>query len=328
MPETLPTIPVIDCGRAGLSKLAELMPEAANRLLVAARRTYTPALMQIVDRRSVAWLGRNDSRYVEEIREIADRLKLPGVSTLNISYEWTCTSSASGHLLARVLDWRFDGLGQATVVARCEGPTGVWYNVTWPGFVGALTAVKPGKYAAALNQAPLRHRTRILPIDWLIDRIAIDRSTYQPPTHLLREVFETCPDYDSALKMLTEAPMALPALFALSAADGRSVVIERQERSGFVHEGPATVANHWLSDIWRGRPRGLSSQERWALSQARALKGDFQSDFAWLEPPVLNRFTRLAALMNAKTGEMSVVGLERAGSLAAPSTQTLHLAAV
>jgi hypothetical protein len=41
-----------------------------------------------------------------------------------------------------------------------RGPAGEYHNITWPGYVGILTASAPGRFAAAINQAPLWRRTR------------------------------------------------------------------------------------------------------------------------------------------------------------------------
>ena len=38
--------------------------------------------------------------------------------------------------------------------------------------VANRTGLAPGRFAAALNQAPLRYRTRVFPVDWLIERKA------------------------------------------------------------------------------------------------------------------------------------------------------------
>src|SRR5262249_60146289 len=62
--------------------------------------------------------------------------------------------------LARTLDWPFPGLGRYLEVARMRGPAGDFDNIAWPGYVGTLTATAPGRFAASLNQAPMRRRTR------------------------------------------------------------------------------------------------------------------------------------------------------------------------
>ena len=118
----------------------------------------------------------------------------------------------------------------------------------------------------------------------------------------------------------------MPCLFALSGADGNACVIERQEESAFVFEGNEVMANHWLNSQWkRGRSRGIDSEGRWRTLRAFAQKTDMGDSFGWLCPPVLNRLTRLAAVMNAATGALSVVGLEAKGTIAMPVTKTLQV---
>ena len=38
---------------------------------------------------------------------------------------------------------------------------GEFFNVTWPGYVGVLTALAPDRFGASINQAPLRRRTHL-----------------------------------------------------------------------------------------------------------------------------------------------------------------------
>ena len=52
-------------------------------------------------------------------------------------------------------------------VARQRGVAGDFLSVTWPGFAGLLTAVAPGRFAASINQAPMRRRTRVRWLLWL-----------------------------------------------------------------------------------------------------------------------------------------------------------------
>ena len=66
-----------------------------------------------------------------------------------------------GPVLRRTLDWPFPGLGRLVEVARQRGAAGDFLSVTWPGFAGLLTAVAPGRFAASINQAPMRRRTRV-----------------------------------------------------------------------------------------------------------------------------------------------------------------------
>ncbi len=322
----LPEIPVIDCDEGGATRLFDLTAAGAQRLAEVAKRSYTAPVVAFLDWRSRQWVERNDSPYVPEIEHIAARLSGAGAYALNCSYEWACTTAAVGPQVMRVLDWRLDGMGPEIVVARHRSPAGSWLNITWPGFVGVLTALAPGRFAAALNQAPLRRRTYLFPLDWLIDRIKVDATSAMLPTHLLRLAFETCSNFEEAVEVLRETPIAMPCLFAISGAKGEACVIERQEKKAFVFEGNEVMANHWANSQWRrGRSRGIDSEGRWHALRAATQHSDFGQGFGWLRPPVLNRLTRLAAVMNAATGALSVVGLEAKGTTAVPVTKTLRL---
>ncbi len=93
-------------------------------------------------------------------------------------------------------------------------------------------------------------------------------------------------------------------------------------------EGNEVMANHWLNSQWRrGRSRGIDSEGRWHALRAATEQNEpgAQRGFGWLRPPVLNRLTRLAAVMNAATGALSVIGLEAKGTIAMPVTKTLRL---
>ncbi len=325
----LPEIPIIDCDEGGAQRLFDLSAGGAQRLAAVARRTYTPPVVALLDWQSRKWIEKNDSPYAPEIAHIAGHMPSAGVHALNLSYEWACTTAAVAPLVMRCLDWRLDGMGHEVVVARHRSPAGSWLNVTYPGFVGVLTALAPGRFAAALNQAPLRRRTYLLPFDWLIDRIKVNGTRAMLPAHLLRLAFETCSNFEEAVEVLRETPIAMPCLFAISGAKGEACVIERQEEKAFVFDGNEVMANHWMNSQWRrGRARGIDSEGRWhALRAVAQQQRDPGQGFGWLRPPVLNRFTRLAAVMNAATGALSVIGLEAKGTIAMPVTKALHLGA-
>ena len=119
--------------------------------------------MPLLDGIARRWLTRSQSPYVEEVRAIANALGFPGIWFLNGSYQWSCTALAreedGAPWLARTLDWPFPGLGRFVELVRMRGPAGEFINVTWPGYVGVLTALAPGRFAACVNQAPLRRRS-------------------------------------------------------------------------------------------------------------------------------------------------------------------------
>lgn len=322
----LPVIPLIDLGTAGLDELARRLPERLALLSAAGRRQSTTAGLALMDWRSRRWLRRNETPYRAEIAAIAALPGAFGVHALNISTEWACTTAVAGGRLVRTLDWPLVGLGREVVVARREGPAGPWYGVTWPGFVGTLTGMAPGRFAAAYNQAPIRRVTGAKPLDWLVERAKVGGRTALPAVHLLRRVFETCGDFDAALAALRDTPIALTALFSLAGADGRAAIVERTETRAFVHPGPGAVPNQWLTPELEGYPRGVDSPGR--LGQACGLLpglAGLAPDFAWLRYPMLNHFSRLAVIADPARGALAVIGLERAGEIATPATEALYL---
>ena len=104
-------------------------------------------LVPSLDRMSRRWLVRSRSPYVQEIAPIAEALDFSGVWLLNASMQWGCTSLAceqdGAPWLVRTLDWPFEGLGQHTELAHMSGEAGDFVSVTWPGYVGVLTAMAP-----------------------------------------------------------------------------------------------------------------------------------------------------------------------------------------
>ncbi|WP_374377342.1 hypothetical protein [Dongia sp.] len=330
----LPQIPVIDLQDRPLSDLAVLAPEKVHLLSAAGKALTSAPLQAWMDRRSQIWLDRNVTPYRAEIADVARATGADGVHALNISTEWACSSIAHGSRLLRTLDWPLHGMGPALAVTRHDSRAGAWWQATWPGFVGVLTGLAPGRFAAAYNQPPIRITTGLKPLDWIMERRRAGRRNALPPTHLLRQVFEKAKDFDEALHLLSETPTAIPALFTLAGADGRSVVIERLE-DRYRHRtapNPSAIANHWPDlpgnrDPWpKGWLRGVDSAGR--FRDASACAGSLTTlpaDFSWLKYPILNKFSRLAAMMDSAAGTFVLMGLEQAGKSASPATQVLRL---
>ncbi len=328
MADNLSTIPLMDLIDGGPVALFEERRPAAEALLASGSNMVPSLALGPLDSLSQRWFRRSQSPYVEEIDAIA-RTQPPGVWFLNLSFEWGCSTGvaadpgSSGSRILRTLDWPVRGLGREVVVARMEGSAGIYYCVTWPGFVGALTVMAPGRFAAAINQAPLvRHGMMGYSVDWAINRIKLLRSRALPPAHLLRQVCETCRSYEEARDALRETTVALPALFALSGMNAmEGCVIERLERRAYIHEAPNAIANHWLSKFLRGRARGNDSRRRHRL--INGLCRVAEDGFDWLIDPIANADTRLAAAMNAAQSKLLVRGFEPEG----PATEFFDLSA-
>jgi hypothetical protein len=181
-------------------------------------------LARLADPLARRWLHRSASPLVGEIDAIAQTLGRPGVWLLHGAYAFGCTAladeSAEGPVLRRTLDWPFPGLGRLVEVTRQRGAAGEFLNVTWPGFAGVLTAVAPGRFAASINQAPMRRRTSVgclLWLDYVLNAVAaFCGSGRPPPEHVLRRAFETCATFDEACRMLAREPVARPVLFLVA----------------------------------------------------------------------------------------------------------------
>ena len=82
--------------------------------------------LPLADRRSHAWLKRNRNPYLYEIETFADILEGWGIYSLNIAYEWGCTSGVyrtdEGVTLLRLLDWPFPELGKQVMVVLQQVP--------------------------------------------------------------------------------------------------------------------------------------------------------------------------------------------------------------
>lgn len=327
----LPEIAQIDLGSAGFDHLALGAPEKVAQLAAAGRALVTAPIQALMDGRTKAWLARNVTPYADEIHRVAALPGISGVYALNLSTEWACSSMVNGGRLMRTLDWPLHGMGSALSVTRHDSPPGAWWQATWPGFVGVLTGMAPGRFAASYNQPPVRVTTGLKPLDWALERQRVHRRTAIPPTHLLRQVFETAANFDQAVALLRDTPTAIPALFSLAGSDGRAVVIERLEERARLRPGPVAISNHWPdlanSPDWpRGHPRGVDSPGRFrdACALATGLTA-LPADFAWLRYPVLNKFSRLAVMADCGAGTFVVMGLEQAGDSALPATRVLRL---
>ena len=322
----LAPIPVHEVGPAFPMETLVLEERRAHALLDAATRYVPRAALAALDAVSRRWLARWSNAHLAEIDAIARRLGRPGAYFLSVNYEWGCTcrvgpspDGASARLV-RVLDWRTPGLGRHVIAAKVNGRSGPFVALTWPGYTGVLQAMAPGRFAAALNQAPMRKPVGVYPLDWAANRARVWRMRHPTPAHLLREVLEQAPTFAAARQMLTERPIASPAIFSLAGTKAhQTVVIERTELGRQVHDGRGVAANHWQACGWRGRSRGLDSAGR-AHHMSRAEVG-LEPAFPWLAPPILNARTRLVMVADASEGRLVAQGFKADG----PATAILEL---
>lgn len=318
-------IPFIDLrGAFTPLDLVFLRRRQAHALLDAVKTTFGTdssvpgaALLKMADLASRRWLEAADNPYLWEIARIAEEVETPGVFAINVCLEWGCTTgvwdSPAGPLMRRVLDWPFPLLGEHLVVLYLTGRAGSYYNITWPGLAGVFHGVAQGRFAAAVNQAPMRRVGAGLAGDWALGKIAVGRNYGLPPGHLLRQVFEIAPDYATAKDLLTKVEIAVPAIFVLAGVnDGEGCVIERTEDDARVREmtnGRVCATNHFetppegTKDDWRPRP--IDSAGKYA--HACTLGGE-GGNFAWFTAPIANQNSRVAFAARPRAGRLSLVG--------------------
>ena len=321
--QPLRCIPIVDVtGAIGIETLTAESGRA-HALIDIATTNVPKAVLRLLDGVSRRWLSRWNHAQLPEIDRVAELLGRPGIYYLSVSYEWGCTCRVApspdggSARLARVLDWRTPGLGAQIIAARVTAPAGSFVSMTWPGYTGVLHAMAPGRFSAALNQAPMRRPIGLFAIDWAANKARIWSRPHLMPGHLLRDVFETASHFDEARRRLTETPIAAPCIFVLAGtAPSETVVIERNEVSAEIHAGPGVAANHWQAAGWQGSSRGHDSAGR-----ARMLAGfspEFDQGFGWLRPPVLNSLTRLAMVADAAEGRILAQGFEKEVPATAP----------
>lgn len=331
----LPPIPLVDFRVGGPVRHVRERLARAHALRDACVGYFPRAarpLLPLLDGMARRWLMQSQSPYLQEISAIAAELKRPGVWLLNGSYQWGCTTLAREEAgvpwLARTLDWPFPGLGQHAEAIHMEGSGGDFFSVAWPGYVGVLTGMAPGRFAVAINQAPMWRRTRH-PFLRLFDMTANAIHTWRsvrhiPPDQLLRQTLESCATFAAARAMLERTPVARPVIFTLvGCAAGEACVIERTEDGFLTRTHETSTANDWLDQRpgWEGRIAGdvllaCSFEQAAANSRERrvALAGWAGSlsheALDWVTPPVLNPYTRIAVVMCPALGLLRATGYE------------------
>ncbi|MDC7787652.1 hypothetical protein PQJ75_29890 [Rhodoplanes sp. TEM] len=335
-PPPSPSIPLVDLRAGGPPAHVRLDPARARALrddCVAFFPRGVGLVIPACDGLTRRWLGRSASPYVDEIAAMAETLGISGVWVLNGSYQWACTAIAreegGAPWLARTLDWPFPGLGRRVTVARLAGPAGAFFSVTWPGFAGVLTGMAPGRFAACINQAPMRRRTLhpwLRLWDMTANAAAAWPVRHMPPDHLLRHAFETCGDFVAARDLLADTPVSRPVIYTLAGtAPGARCVIERTEEGAVVRGDDTTAGNDW----WPPRPAwearmpahemlSRSFDDAAAMSKVRqeqiaAFDGDVSRSFDWVLPPILNPYTRISVAMSPAAGLLRVLGWEADG---------------
>ena len=324
--QVVPSIQLVDARSDPLATADPTAVRALRDTIFASFASLVQPALSVADRIARQWLARSTSPYLAELDRIAAHTRVSGIYAINLSYEYGCTTLARSDspgrppTLRRTLDWPFLGLGRTAIVARRSGPAGEFFDVTWPGAVGTLTAVAPGRFAAAINQAPLQRRTGaeiLRGLDYTCNLArTLARERGMPPLHLLRHVFETASSFSQARELLETVKLARPVLFTLVGCGSEEIaIVERRERDATVHLGSGSVANDWRQPRsgWEPRPCALPDRRLDSVTRCAAIEQAViasSKPFSWVVPPVHNWNTRVAVEMNAGEGWIRVLWFE------------------
>lgn len=200
------------------------------------------------------------SEYYNEFRSWAKELSFSAafISLLNLIYEashvgeysiYGCTAGVKwmpriGFVHVRNMDWPIGSIGKATRIFEFQrGGKTKFVSIGLPGISGIMSGMVPGKYSITLNWAP--------PDGWFPNIFGAS------PTLLIREVLDTCEDFDSAVEALSEAKLTSPAFFVVCGVyKNEACVVERTvdecEIRWIKHEEGEilTQANHHVAEYF------------------------------------------------------------------------------
>lgn len=183
--------------------------------------------------------------YLEELRGVADVVgcSLEQAAIGNLYYDALkvvlgCTAvsmdRSDGPVHARNLDWwsAEGALTQSTaVIDFVRSGELVFRSVGWPGFIGVMSGVAPGRFAITLNAVLSEEPTTLA----------------TPVVFLIRDVLETAPSFEDAVRRLCDTPILTDVLLLVTGAEaGQRVVIERTPTRHAVRTGhPLVVTNDY-----------------------------------------------------------------------------------
>lgn len=269
--------------------------------------------------------------YADEMRGLAEATGIPlgEIVLYNIFYELftVCTSivaeDPSGKLFhVRNLDfglflgwdvktktWEITDALRPTVVNLDfqKGGKTVFKSVNFAGYIGILTAVKPGMFTLTMNERFNMDGGYIGVLEWILGI-----RTGKWMGFLTRETMEKAGSYQEAVAMLSQTEMLAPAYFIVGGnKSGEGCVITRsrekaidvwrmdQANNWYILE---TNYDHWENPLFlddRRTPAHKCMQK--TTSKNVSIKGLFN---VLSSKPVLNKLTTYSALMQVNSGHL------------------------
>jgi acid ceramidase len=182
-----------------------------------------------------------DAEYIAEMRGVARVLDAPEAEVVlaNLYYDAIkivlgagigCTAfavdTAAGPLHARNLDWTTANgrLASETLIVnfRRRGEAPLYRTVGWPGFIGCLSGVAPGRFAVTLNAV-----------------LSDDAPELAPPiSFLLRRVLETAESFAAAVALLRDTPVASDSLLLVTGVGSEEMAVVERAPTRSAVRGP------------------------------------------------------------------------------------------
>lgn len=253
MPSQLVESPVVDLDLSlppseRYDYLSLHLVERGKALLAAIGATMPPNARDM----AIAALEATDYRFAAEAAALAERHEVGQADIIlaNISYDlmvnsFGCTTvvlpTPVGPVVGRNMDWPPEGLlAKASCLLRyvknseLRAPL-AFAHAGWPGSIGVVTGCSGKGFCLVVNAASHPEPAA--------------KGAY-PVLLFLRKVLEDASGFDEALKMLTEQPLAAPAMITLAGSSNEQrVVIERSPSKAALRWGaegkPLLTTNHY-----------------------------------------------------------------------------------
>ena len=184
-------------------------------------------------------------------------------------------NAPGGPLHARNLDWYSEGnmLQRHSLLCRFTGGRNAFMTIGWPGFLGALSGVAPGKFAITLNAVLSREPPQAA----------------APVSFLIRDVLESAESFEAAVARLAGEPIYSDCLLLVSGTRaGELAVIERTPTRAAVR-----------------RPGANGEDETWlaVTNDYRALATESREVSKELSATACHRFDRIRELVTRRWPE-------------------------
>ncbi|EDO34711.1 predicted protein [Nematostella vectensis] len=272
------------------------------------------------------------SPYKEEIQGLstASGLAQGEVLLYNIFYEvfTVCTSIVAedkkGHIFhARNLDfglflgwdnktdtWALSEILRPLVINLDykRGGKTVYQTVTFAGYIGVITGIKPGVLTVTLNERFNINGGFIGILEWILGQ-----RTSQWTSFLTRNVLESAKSYKEAYDMLTNTEVLAPVYYILGGTkSGQGAVITRSRTKTLDVQGLLLANDTWFVletnyDPW-GPPLVIDDRRtpgKMCMNKMGQSAVSFQGLYNVLSTqPVLNKLTTYTVVMQASSGKM------------------------